>query len=1481
MNMISTVPFYGEMDEVKSQSDLVGKLTAAWEKKNSKAARAGGVSLMALSLAACGGSDDTPFSQVDLDTALTDASGTKHATVDAAITSNDVTIAAGVDITTDNQAAIDEAVAAVDLTTDNAAAVTAGLKAAADDLGITGTSSMTDAQLVEAIKTANDTAVANAVDTSADDAAAINAAVAADTSFANLAELVAAYDALANPTASGMTLTASTTDTATGDGSDNTITGNQVTFDNTDTITGGLGTDTLAITNTAAGTYVPGLLAGVENIQMTSFAASSIDLVTATGVEKVVSLNSSAADTFSNLQTLASVEVDGKSGATTAGIVTVTYDDSLAGATATVAVELKGGSAVTQLSVGGNDASFTEFGTIAITSSGSSANSLTLIEDANSAAVGDLTTVSVVGAGDLTLGTGTSGLAGNNTAADMTLNAGDATGDLTVTGTNFENVTLGSGDDTLYLAATQVSAATDGDDQVVLNGGAGTNTLVFGEQDLSDTGLLNNTAAGTTDDTITNFQTLTFGAALANGATADLARAIDADAISGATVIKFEAENNDTNAGGAGGEDVSVTVSDIVSGQTIKGSFLASATATNDEAVVLDMASPTASTDAITFESVASSATTAHVNSISSLTVNQTTVSGTAESVETFNLVASRADVSTADGTQISALAAGSTTTLNISGAQDATIGTVELNDSSTADSTVAVVNASDLTGNLTLGSASADFQATNADDITVTLGSGTNTVYGGTALDVGDTITGGGTDTVHLTAGAGKVNLSNIDVVAITGASATSSAENWSSIGYVDVTNGSKSSNLTNLANGTLVKSDDIDSAKTLRADLATGGTEISIELDTTTASQGTFDTNATDLTINHSAVDANGDYADNALIVSADVTSVTLTGGGETSSAGTNSAFTLANGGNATITSISSSYDGSLDVSSASTFNATSGATVTTGSTSNAATTTTSQAAVTNGLVHFNDTAGTDTLTFTSTGGDVGVMNVDGYETIDISDLDMATTTSFAMNLRDSAGVTQLNITGATNGDIDSGVTISNASSTMTLAVQTAFGDGADTMSITAASGASDTLTITTDGGNFSSGHADAAVTVSGYETVNIAGGLDDDIDLGTADALLTLTGATTVNIGGDTVAATDSSVVTLGTVAATSTETLTLTAEGGNNSVADLGTMNSLETLTLTAATGVGNTITAGTSTSVDTITITGAGSNTITALTSASLDTISGGDATGAITLGSASAALTSASGASFTTGTGDDSITMSAQALRALNAGEATGDSDTLVIVGTQNSGTSVIDLNATGDQVSNVNGFADAIVQTGFENVDASAVTTTGTFGYSITANAAGSVISGGQGNDTITLGDGADDVAILATNGVDTITGFTAATDDIDISAITASSAFDATIDVSDSGTADTLTAGQIYFVTGASAGDADTAAAAATEITASGNWTAATNGHVAYFVVVDDNSTGIFKFVEAADNEVAAGELTLVSSFDAVAAAATDFIF
>ena len=83
MNMISTGAFQKEMDASSKTETLVEKLVSAWEKKNAKVARAGGVSLMALSLAACGSSDD---SSDDTATDTTTVTTPVTPTVDAAKT---------------------------------------------------------------------------------------------------------------------------------------------------------------------------------------------------------------------------------------------------------------------------------------------------------------------------------------------------------------------------------------------------------------------------------------------------------------------------------------------------------------------------------------------------------------------------------------------------------------------------------------------------------------------------------------------------------------------------------------------------------------------------------------------------------------------------------------------------------------------------------------------------------------------------------------------------------------------------------------------------------------------------------------------------------------------------------------------------------------------------------------------------------------------------------------------------------------------------------------------------------------------------------------------------------------------------------------------------------------------------------------------------------------------------------------------------
>ena len=91
MNMIvktsDLVGFEAEnQNKNRAAKAALSKLLASWESKQAnKAKKIGGFGLLAVSLAACNNDSND----------LTDASGFTHASVDAAITSNDVQIANG------------------------------------------------------------------------------------------------------------------------------------------------------------------------------------------------------------------------------------------------------------------------------------------------------------------------------------------------------------------------------------------------------------------------------------------------------------------------------------------------------------------------------------------------------------------------------------------------------------------------------------------------------------------------------------------------------------------------------------------------------------------------------------------------------------------------------------------------------------------------------------------------------------------------------------------------------------------------------------------------------------------------------------------------------------------------------------------------------------------------------------------------------------------------------------------------------------------------------------------------------------------------------------------------------------------------------------------------------------------------------------------------------------------------------------------
>jgi Ca2+-binding RTX toxin-like protein len=215
-------------------------------------------------------------------------------------------------------------------------------------------------------------------------------------------------------------------------------------------------------------------------------------------------------------------------------------------------------------------------------------------------------------------------------------------------------------------------------------------------------------------------------------------------------------------------------------------------------------------------------------------------------------------------------------------------------------------------------------------------------------------------------------------------------------------------------------------------------------------------------------------------------------------------------------------------------------------------------------------------------------------------------------------------------------------------------------------------------------------------------------------------TFAAADTLTLGGTdiiTVNVDDSTKITSGDASAnvvvSSTKTATINA----------GAMDDDETLTLSDANAdVGNAVVTGLIADLDGSTL--AGNITVTALQGVS----------------------------NITTGSGNDTISamVSAGDIDVIDAG--TGN-DTLVLTGVA-AGHVVVDLTQTGvaDQLTFINGVAEASVQRNFENVNASTMTGGGLYA---TARAAGSAITGSAQADTLVGGAGVDSLTGGAGNDI------------------------------------------------------------------------------------------------------------------------------
>jgi len=224
---------------------------------------------------------------------------------------------------------------------------------------------------------------------------------------------------------------------------------------------------------------------------------------------------------------------------------------------------------------------------------------------------------------------------------------------------------------------------------------------------------------------------------------------------------------------------------------------------------------------------------------------------------------------------------------------------------------------------------------------------------------------------------------------------------------------------------------------------------------------------------------------------------------------------------------------------------------------------------------------------------------------------------------------------------------------------------------------------------------------------------------------------------------------------------------------------------------AATEQAVTLNSVTASKLASLTITGDNAVTVTALSqaTAALANVDASASTAAVTL----TATTRTAAATVTTGSGDDAIelTLGTEAGNTIAAGTNTtvassSTGDTLNLNGT-GTGNTIIDLSSATDQITTINGVANAATQIGFEHVSAAGTsvaggtfTIVGSSGINVITGAAGNdTIDGGAGNDTITGGGGVDVLtggagndtfvisATAAANGIDLITDFQAGNTD------------------------------------------------------------------------------------------------------------------
>ncbi|WP_342710725.1 VCBS domain-containing protein [Bradyrhizobium sp. B124] len=1096
------------------------------------------------------------------------------------------------------------------------------------------------------------------------------------------------------------------------------------TLNNADSLTGGSGTDTLAISGNS-GTFNLNSLASFTGFENVTLSGTGDSLTLKNGQNQTINAGSGNTITLGT----GNDTVSFTSGTNTVNATSATLNagDSLTGGSGTDTLALSGGGTINLNTTPGV---FTGFENV------TTDNTVTTLTLKNSATLAVTLGNTTGTASTVTGGTGSAN-------ATVTLNTGTATVNLGAgSGTNTVNGVIGTG-------ATLLAADS-------LTGGSGTDTLAIsgnsGTFDLNSlatfTGFENVTLSGTGDSlTLKNGQNQTINAGSGNTITLG----------TGNDTVSFTSGTNTVNAtsatlnagdsltGGSGTDTLALGGGGTINLNTTPGVFTGFENVTTDNTVTT-LTLKNSATLAVTLGNTTGTASTV-TGGTGSANATVTLNTGTA----TVNLGAGSGTntVNGVIGTGATLLAADSLTggsgtdTLAISGNS----GTFDLNSlvtftgfenvtvSGTGDS-LTLKNGQNQTINA--GSGNTITLGTGNDSVSFT--SGINTVNGaigtGATLNTGDSLTGGtGTDTLAISGSSGSFDLNSL--ATFTG------FENVTLSGTGDSLTLKNGQNLTvNAGSGntiTLGTGNDAVSftsgTNTVNATIGTGATLNSG--DSLTGGTGT-DTLA--ISGNSATFDLN------SLAVFSGLENVTLSGTGDS--------LTLKNGQNLTV-------------------NAGSGNTITLG-TGNDTVSFTSGANAVNAIsstLNNGDSltggSGTDTLALTGGGG----FNLNsltaftGFENITVDNGNTTLTLKNAATINVTLGNGTDSLTGGT-GVANTTVTLGTGTDTVNLG----SGSGSNTINATATalSGFADSLTggsgidrLVVTGAGSSGAHllGGLATGLPNFEQVDLTGSIFVDLQLGGSSQTITVTEGSN-----DTIAFSgNSNLITLGSTGGT----LNFIGVASSGNTATLGT--GVDTVSFVAGTNAVNatsttlnstdSLTGGSGT--DTLTLIGGGTfslnslaafngfETVTVDNAATSLTLRNGG-TIAVTLGNGTDTVTGGTGASnatITLGTGTDTISLGGG--NGTNVVKAT--SATLVSTDSLTGGTGATDtLALSGGGTFNLNSLA---AFNGFETVTVDNAAT------SLTLRNGGTIaVTLGNGTDTVTGGTGASNATITLGTGTDTI---------------------------------------------------------------------------------------------------------------------------